>query len=114
MSSSKEYAIYTTDSPKEVEMKIKKYAFSGGKDTIEEHRKKGGNPDVDVSFQYLRFFFEPDDAKLEEIYRKYKSGEMSTAELKEIVIEKINKFLKEHQKKREEAKKRVEEFIYKV
>ncbi len=112
MSSSKEYSIYTTDSPKEVEMKIKKYAFSGGKDTLEEHRKKGGNPDVDVSFQYLRMFFEPDDKKLEEIYRKYKSGEMTTGELKEIVIDKINRFLKEHQRKREEAKKQVDKFIF--
>lgn len=23
---------------------------------LEEHRAKGGNPDVDVSYQYLRFF----------------------------------------------------------
>ncbi|MFH1710965.1 MAG: tryptophan--tRNA ligase, partial [Nanoarchaeota archaeon] len=38
-------SIWTTDSAKEVERKIKKYAFSGGRDTIEEHRKKGGNPD---------------------------------------------------------------------
>ena len=44
----REFAIYTTDSPKEVENKIKRYAFSGGRDTIEEHRKKGGNPDLDV------------------------------------------------------------------
>ena len=41
MSSSKEStAILTTDSPKEVERKIKKYAFSGGQETLEEHRKK--------------------------------------------------------------------------
>ena len=45
---------------------INKYAFSGGGATIEEHRAKGGNCDVDVSFQYLRFFLEDDD-KLEQI-----------------------------------------------
>lgn len=45
---------------------INKYAFSGGGSTIEEHRAKGGNCDVDVSFQYLRFFLE-DDEKLEQI-----------------------------------------------
>lgn len=33
--------------------KINKYAFSGGQETVEEHREKGGNPDVDVSYQYL-------------------------------------------------------------
>ena len=40
---------------------INKYAFSGGQDTVEEHKKKGGDCDVDVSFQYLRFFMEDDD-----------------------------------------------------
>jgi len=104
-------AIYTTDSSKEVEQKIKKYAFSGGRDTIEEHRKKGGNPDIDVSFQYLRMIFEPDDIKLEKIYNDYKSGKLLTSELKQITIEKINVFLKEHQKKREEAKKQLGKFL---
>ena len=74
MSTSNTSSIWTTDSPKEVEMKIKKYAFSGGRDTLKEHREKGGIPEKDVSFQYLRMFFEPNDKKLEDIYRKYKSG----------------------------------------
>src|SRR3989344_3575048 len=95
MSSSKENtAIFTTDSAKEVEYKIKKYAFSGGQSTVEEHRKKGGNPDVDVSFQYLRTLFEPDDKKLERIYKNYKSGKMLTGELKQILIDRINNFYK--------------------
>ena len=37
-----------TDTPEEMARKVKKYAFSGGKDTLEEHRKLGGNPDIDV------------------------------------------------------------------
>ncbi|VDN17824.1 unnamed protein product [Gongylonema pulchrum] len=40
---------------------INKYAFSGGRDTIEEHRKYGGNCEVDVSYQFLRYFMEDDD-----------------------------------------------------
>jgi tryptophanyl-tRNA synthetase len=112
-SSPNETSIYTTDSPEEVKRKINKYAFSGGKDTTEEHRKHGGNPEVDVSFQYLRMFFEPDDKKLKKIHDDYKSGKLLTSELKQILIEKINAFLKEHQKKREEAKKLVDKFIYK-
>ena len=113
MSSSKEYSIYTTDSPKEVERKIRKYAFSGGRDTIAEHREKGGNPDIDVSFQYLRFLFEPSDRKLQKIYDDYKSGKLSTAELKDITIKKINAFLKQHQRRRQKAKKQIKKFIYK-
>lgn len=45
---------------------IKKYAFSGGKDTVEEHRKTGGDTTIDVSYQYLSFFLD-DDEKLEKI-----------------------------------------------
>jgi tryptophanyl-tRNA synthetase len=105
--------IYTTDTPEEVKRKINKYAFSGGQATIEEHRKLGGNPDVDVSFQYLKMFFEPDDKKLAKIEADYRSGKLLTGELKQILIDKINVFLKEHQKKREEAKKHLDKFIFK-
>lgn len=105
--------IYLSDSPEEVKKKINKYAFSGGKDTLEEHRKHGGNPDVDVSFQYLKFFFEEDDKKLKKIHDDYKSGKLLSGELKAILIEKINAFLKEHQKKRKDAEKMIDKFILK-
>ena len=45
---------------------INKYAFSGGGTSVEEHREKGGNCDVDIAYQYLTFFLEDDD-RLEEI-----------------------------------------------
>ena len=47
-------------------MQINKYAFSGGGATVEEHKEKGGNCEVDVSYQYLSFFLENDE-KLEKI-----------------------------------------------
>jgi len=103
--------IAISDSPKDVERKIKKYAFSGGKDTIKEHQEKGGNPDIDVSFQYLKFFFEPDDRKLKKIYEDYKSGRLSTGGLKEYTIKKINSFLKKHQKKLKKARKQLHKFM---
>ena len=92
--------------------KIIKYAFSGGQPDIKMHRKIGGDTDVDVSFQYLKMFFEPDDAKLESIRVKYSSGDMLTGELKAILVDKVNAFLSEHQKKRMEAKDRLGEFLY--
>lgn len=113
MSSSGEHVIFLSDSPEEVKKKINKYAFSGGQATIEEHRKLGGNPDIDVSFQYLRMLFEQDDNKLKKIEQDYRSGKMLTGELKSILIEKVNLFLKEHQKKRELAKKDIDKFILK-
>lgn len=111
MSSSEESTcVFTTDTPKQVETKIMKYAFSGGARNVEEHRKFGGNPDVDVSYQWLTFFEESDE-KLKKIYDDYKSGKMLTGELKQILIDKLNEFLKDFQEKREKAKDRLEEFI---
>jgi len=112
MSSSGEGIIFLSDDQKTVKKKIGK-AFSGGQATTEEHRAKGGNTEVDVSFQYLKTFFEEDDKKLEEIKTKYESGEMLTGELKAILIKKINTFLREHQKKKQEARKNLDKFIIK-
>ena len=105
--------IWVTDTPEQVKQKIMKHAFSGGRGSIEEHRKLGGNPDVDVAYQWLYYFFEPDDKKIKKIHDDYKSGKMLTSELKAYLIEKINAFLKEHQKKRELARKQVDKFIFK-
>jgi len=106
-------AILTTDTPNEVKNKINKYAFSGGQPSLEEHKEKGGNPDIDVSFQFLRMFFEPSDEKLSDIEQDYRSGEMTTGELKSYLIDKINGFLAKHQKKREKARKQIDEFLFK-
>ena len=59
--------IYMTDTPNQIKNKINKHGFSGGKETEEEHRRLGGNPDVDVSYQFLSFFLE-DDEELQKIY----------------------------------------------
>ena len=55
--------------------KVLKYAFSGGQDRAEDHRRLGGTPEKDISYQYLRYF-EEDDAKLQEIYDNFKSGRL--------------------------------------
>jgi len=104
--------IYTTDTPDIVKKKINKYAFSGGQPDIEQHKKLGGNPDIDVSFQYLRIFFEPDDNSLKKIYDDYKSGKMLTSEIKAILIEKINNFLVDHQEKRDKARNQIDKFLF--
>ncbi len=112
-SSNPDSAILLTDSPAEVKRKINKYAFSGGKDTAEEHRKLGGNVEIDVACQWLKYF-EFDDKKLEKIYDDYRKGKLLSGEVKKILIEKINEFLGEHQKKRKNAEKLIEKFIYKI
>ena len=58
-------AIFLTDNAKLIQKKINS-AFSGGGKTKEEQEQNGANLEVDVAYQYLRFFLE-DDKELEEM-----------------------------------------------
>lgn len=98
-SSNLKSAIFLNDTPKIVKKKINSYAFSGGKETVEEHRQYGGNCLVDVAFAYLEFFLE-DDMQLEEIREKYQKGELLTGELKKITIEVVNQIIEEFVQRR--------------
>ncbi|XP_075874047.1 tryptophan--tRNA ligase, cytoplasmic isoform X1 [Nelusetta ayraudi] len=95
-------SIFLTDTPKQIKNKINKHAFSGGKDTVEEHRKHGGNAEVDVSFMYLTFFLEDDD-ELEKIKQDYTSGALLTGELKKILIETLQPMIAQHQERRKQV-----------
>lgn len=113
MSSSMENdAIYLSDSPEVVKKKINKYAFSGGRDTLEEHRKHGGNPDIDVSFIYLKMLLEPDNKKLDKIEKDYRSGKLLSGELKAITIDKINNLIKAHQANKKATPKLLDKIIF--
>ncbi|KAF7114710.1 hypothetical protein CNMCM5793_009661 [Aspergillus hiratsukae] len=92
-------AIFMNDSPKQIEKKINKHAFSGGRDTVEEQRRLGGNPDIDVAFQYLSFFSD-DDEELEQIRAGYAKGELLTGELKKKCIVQLQRSVREYQERR--------------
>ena len=94
--SSAESSIFMNDTPKQIQTKINKYAFSGGQTTVEEHRALGGNIEVDVPYQYLSFF-EDDDAELDRIAHEYTSGTMLTGEIKKLCIAKMQKVVKDFQ-----------------
>ena len=88
-------AIFLSDNEKSIRKKISK-AFSGGQKTIEEHRKKGGNPDVDVACIYLKSLF-LDEKEYKEVEDKYKSGEYLTKDVKQIFADKAVEFVKQFQ-----------------
>lgn len=98
-SSAVESAIFLDDTANKIKKKINKFAFSGGRDTVEEHREKGGDCDKDISYRYLTFFLD-DDVRLEEIRDAYSSGVMLSGEIKKCLIDVLQPLVAEHQRKR--------------
>lgn len=92
-------SIYVSDSPEEIDSKIMKHCFSGGKDNIEEHRKFGADLSVDVAYEYLRYMLE-DDAMLESIGTRYAKGELLTGEVKKMLITELQNIVKNHKENR--------------
>ncbi|KAI7643340.1 Nucleotidylyl transferase, partial [Hortaea werneckii] len=92
-------AIFMSDTAAQIKNKINRHAFSGGRESLEEHRQLGGNPDVDVAFTYLSYFLES-DAELAELANKYRSGEMLTGEMKQRCIAELQTFVGAFQERR--------------
>lgn len=91
--------IFLNYSNKQIENIINKHAFSGGKETIEEHRKYGGDINMDMTIRYLQFFYK-DDERLEEIKNEYKSGELLSGEIKQILIKTLQEKIENFQNNR--------------
>lgn len=88
-------AIFLTDSATEIKKKINS-AFSGGQETLQLHQELGGNPDIDVAFQYIQYFSE-DSHMVNEIKHKFSSGELSSGEMKKKCISIISDIIEKHQ-----------------
>jgi len=82
-------------------------ALSGGRDTLEEHRKKGAVVEKDMCFELLKQHLIEDDKELNKIYHAYKSGKMTSGEIKQITIEKMEIFMNNFIKGVEKAKKQI-------
>jgi len=102
-------AIFTVDPPDVVKRKVWN-AFTGGKGTVAEQRKEGANPDVCSVYQYFLYLFEEDDKKLAERERQCKTGRILCGECKKDLTERINRFLAEHQKRRERARDKIQKY----
>lgn len=111
MSSSKpKTTLFLSDDIATAEKKIKK-SFSGGQATIEEHRRLGGDPDKDVAYQYMMYFFEEDDKFLGEINQDYRAGKILAGEMKQMCIERATDWLSNLAEKRDETAHLVEQFF---
>lgn len=109
-SSQPETAIFTTDSEKVVEKKVMS-SFTGGRATVEEQRRLGGQADICPVYHYYYFLFEQNDSEVSRIYEDCTSGRLLCGDCKMLLASRAKKFITEHQKKRERAKEIIDEFI---
>ena len=105
-----ETSIFTTDQPDVAEKKVLA-AFTGGRATVEEQKRLGANPDICSVFSYDYFLF-MNEEEIEDLRFKCLSGNILCGECKQILAERVKKFLLEHQEKREKAKDRFEDYLF--
>ena len=112
MSKSKpESCIELPDDPKEVCKKIKK-AMTGGRDTLEEHRRLGAVIEKDMPFELLKQHLVEDDEELSKIHDEYKAGRMTSGEIKEIACEKMTEFMKKLEEGIKEGREKIAELKF--
>ena len=110
MSSSKpESYIALTEDPKEAAGKIMR-AITGGRQSLAEQKKLGGEPEKCSIYEFLLFHLSEDDKELLELDAECRSGRRMCGNCKKDVAERIKRFLDEHQQAREEARERLPEF----
>lgn len=107
-----ETAIFTSDTLEIAERKIMN-AFTGGRATVEEQRRLGANPDICPIYYYEYFLFMDDDKDIEQLRRDCMSGNLLCGDCKQMLVQRVKPFLREHQAKREKAKDHVNEFLAK-
>ena len=96
-------AIFSTDSAEEVRKKVGN-AFTGGRGSAKEQKELGGTPDVCSVFKYFFMMLILDNEELSSVRNECLNGERLCGDCKSILIEKIVKFLRNHQEKREKAR----------
>ena len=88
---------------------LRSFAFSGGQETSKLQKELGANLEMDVSYQWLRFFLD-DDEELEKIGKDYGSGSgefWATGMVKNRLISILKDMVKEHQERRAEVSESV-------
>jgi len=109
MSKSKpESCIMLPEDVKSVIKKIKR-AKTGGRDTLEEHRKLGAKIEEDMVFELLKQHLVEDDDELQTIHDEYKAGRLTSGDVKEIACKKMEAFLHDFDKRFAEAQKLVKD-----
>ncbi len=101
--------ISLTEDPKGAAKKVKR-AKTGGRMTLDEQKKLGGEPNKCSVYEMFLFHLVDDEEELAQIYTECREGSRMCGNCKALAAERTEKFLKEHQELREVAKDRLDEY----
>ena len=103
--------LYLSEDLKSARKKVMN-AFTGGRATAEEQRRLGGTPEIcSVFIELLSVHFLEDEEKLKEWYWECKSGKIICGECKAKAWEVIERWLREHQRKRVKMRDMAEKLL---
>ncbi|MFZ1898805.1 tryptophan--tRNA ligase [Methanoregula sp.] len=83
-------------------------ALTGGRMTLEEQRRLGGEPEKCTLYLLNMFHMITDDAKLAELHRKCRSGEITCGQCKKETAERVVAFLADFREKMDVAAETIE------
>jgi len=83
-------------------------ALTGGRMTLEEQKKRGGEPEKCTLYLLNMFHMVTDDTQLAEIHRKCKAGEITCGQCKKETAERVLAFLKDFKEKMDVAAETIE------
>lgn len=106
MSKSEGNSLYLLDSDEEIKRKVSK-ALTGGQQTLDAQRKKGGDPNKDMLFELFRQHLITDDDKLKKREEDYRKGKILDSENKQYATKLLVDFMKDFRKKYKKAKRDV-------
>jgi tryptophanyl-tRNA synthetase len=101
--------ISLTEKPEQAAKKVKR-AKTGGRMTLEEQKKLGGEPDKCPVYELFMFHLIDNDRELEEIHSECVEGTRMCGHCKAYAAELMADFLREHQKLREQAREKLDEY----
>lgn len=99
--------VWFDDEDKDVKKKIMS-AITGGRPSLEEQKKLGGEPEKCSVYQLNKFHMMDNDAELKTMCEKCKAGELMCGTCKKETLERVRAFLKEFKEKRDETAHMVE------
>jgi tryptophanyl-tRNA synthetase len=97
------------EEPKNAAKKIMR-AKTGGRVTLDEQKKMGGIPDECTVFELMLYHLIEDDEEVLEIKRECLEGKLICGICKKKAAELMERYLIEHQKKREAAREQLSDF----